>query len=78
LKEKRVKHDARVGEAIRIKKRKGNRKRGWFKMFSALFIDLRRTTVRDDAKKRKKKGLAEKERKNLNERPSCKVKLQNQ
>jgi hypothetical protein len=55
LKEKRVKHDARVGEAIRIKKEKGNRKRGWFEMFSSLFIDLRRTTVRDDAKKRKKK-----------------------
>jgi hypothetical protein len=75
LNEKRVKHGARVGEEIRIKKEKGNRKRGWFEMFSALFIDLRRTTVRDDAKKKKAEL---KERKNLNERPSCKVKLQNQ
>lgn len=62
LKEKRVKHDARVGVAIRIKKEKGNRKRGWFEMFSALFIDLRRTTVRDDAKKRKKKEAELKKR----------------
>jgi hypothetical protein len=37
---KRVKHDVKVGEAIRMKRGKGNRKRGWFKMFSALFIDL--------------------------------------
>jgi len=28
------------GEAIRMKRGKGNRKRGWFQMFSALFIDL--------------------------------------
>lgn len=29
----------------------GIEKRGWFKMFSKLFIDLRRPDVRDEAKK---------------------------
>jgi hypothetical protein len=47
-------------------------------MFSALFIDLRRPTVRDDAKKWGKKKAELKEGKNLNESPSCEVKLQNQ
>lgn len=56
LKEKRVKHDARVGVAIRIKKEKGNRKRGCLKCFLRflLICDVppSETTLRNEKKKK--------------------------
>jgi hypothetical protein len=77
IERKRVKHCARVGENKNKKGRRGIERGDGLKCFLRflLICDVppSETTLRNENKKPELK-----ERKNLNERPSCKVKLQNQ
>jgi hypothetical protein len=75
LKEKRVKHGARVGESVGIKK-KGLERGDGLKCFLCFLLICDVPPPETTLRNKKKEEM--KEKKNLNERPSCEVILQNQ